>query len=680
MSERRTFNTASPRPGYGADIMRVHVEDGRIVGIEGAPDDRAARGELTRFAQRYIERVYSEDRLLTPLLRKGEPGGDEFEAISWDDALSRVAEELTTIAKEQDPRALLYHAGHGRSGVMGQFGPLFLSYYGGYSSVYGDLCHAAGMEATRLTFGALHHHPPDDYVNAKMVVLWGKNPAVTNPHQMSFLLEAQKQGTKLVCIDPRRTKTAALCDRHVQPKPGTDGFLANAMGHALIEAGLVDEDFIASHVLGFEDYRWMVRNYGAAKASETCGLPADEIRAFAQEFGETRPCNINVGFGVQRCRNGGQTVRAIAALQAITGNIGVHGGGFDYFNQAAYVMRPYPFNIPAPPRVRQIGSVGRIGRSILTAKDPAISAAIIERANPMTQVPFTSAVHYALTRLEFLCVIDQFLTDTARRAHIVLPAPTMFEQLDVHAGLWHGVLHLVPKCIESPGEVKTERDIYRALATKLGYPTDQFDIEPEQLINSVLPPGLSVNRLKKQPFDRRGPEFVPFSDHKFPTPSGKIELRCEAAEVSWHVDPLPFYTPPRESEQNDMERFKRFPLHLITPKSEGRFNSQWALDPELAELDGPLSVTMNPADAADRGLKEGDTARVFNDRGEVRAAVKFDIGALAGVVEMPQGRWVSTDGFSVNVLTHDDLTDMGYGTIYFDCLVEIEPSAGASGA
>jgi anaerobic selenocysteine-containing dehydrogenase len=666
------IRTVSPRAGYGSDVLNAHVEDGRLVEVEGVEEDRHARGRLTPFARRYVERVYSKDRLLHPLVSVGERGEGRFEKASWDEAIDRIAAALTKLAREDDPRALLHYSATGQDGVMSQFSNLFLSYFGGHSAVYGGICHAAGMEATRLTFGALHHHPPEDYENSRMIVLWGKNAAVTNPHQLHFLEEAQSRGTRLVCIDPVRTKTARLCDEHLAPMPGTDGFLANAIAYALIEEGLVDEDFIRHYVEGFEDYRWMVRNYAPAKAAEVCGIDEQVILGFARRLGQARPFNINVGFGLQRYRNGGQTVRAIAALSAITGNIGVPGGGFDYFNQSAFVTRPYPFKIPAPPRIRQIGAVARLGRVVLGAKDPPIRAAIIERANPMTQTPFTSAVHYALARLEFLCVIDQFLTDTAERADVVLPAKTMFEELDLVPGCWDGVLHLKQKCIDPPGEVRTEREIYRALAERLGYPTEQFDIDPEEMINRVLPPGLSVNRLRKRPFDRRGPSFVPFSDRRFPTPSGKIELRSEAAEVSWHVDPLPFYAPPRESSQNDAERARRFPLHLLTPKSEDRFLSQWALDETLRTEGGPTTVRLHPEDASSRGIEADDLVRVFNDRGETKLPARIDDSLRPGIVVIPQGRWIERDGLSVNVFTHDDVTDMGYGTTYFDCLVEVE--------
>jgi len=670
--ERRIIRTVSPRAGYGGDIMLAHVEDGRLVRVEGDPESRVARGELTPFARRYVERVYHPDRLTRPLRRVGERGSDEFEPVDWDVALDAIAESLARVQREYDPRALLYFSAHGAEGSVDQFARLFLGYYGGHSQLYGDLCNAAGVEATRLTFGALHHHPPEDYVNSRLIVLWGKNPAVTHPHQMRFLREARENGTHLVCIDPVRTATAELCDEHFAPRPGTDGFLANTIAHVLIEGGLHDERFCRSHVHGFEDYRWMVRNYEPAKAEETCGIEADRIVDFARRFAASKPANVNVGFGVQRRHNGGQTVRAIAALQAIAGNIGVAGGGFDYFNQAAFVTRPYPFRLPAPPRVRQLGAMCRLGRGVLNAKKPPIKAALIERANPMTQVPFTSAVHYALTRLDFVVVIDQFLTDTACRADFVLPAKSMFEQLDLHADPWHGILHLRPKCIECPGEARTEREIYRELAVRLGYPTEQFDIEPEEVLDRTLPAGLSVNRLAKRAFDRRGPEFVPFSDHRYPTPSGKVELRSHTAELSWRCDPLPFYSPQSESPQGDPARFARFPLQLITPKATHRHNSQWAHDETLKPAEGEDGVRIHPDDAQARGIVDGESVRVHNDRGQLFLRANVDARVRPGVVVIAQGRWIRRDGGSVNVLTHDHVTDMGHGAGVFDCLVEVE--------
>ena len=669
MAEDGVIRTACPRAGYGGEAILAHVEGGRLVKVEGDPDDRFTRGRLTPFAERYVERVYSKDRLLRPLVRKGGRESD-LEEATWDEALDRIAEALRRVARKQDPRAVLHYAAHGHDGVRTQFGGLFLSYFGGWSTVYGDLCTAAGLEATRLTFGTLMHHAPEDYAFSRSIVVWGKNPAVTNPHQVPFLKAARKKGCELICIDPIRTETAALCDLHVAPRPGTDGFLANSLACVIVEEGLFDADFVEKHVHGFEDYRWMVRNYEPKKAEEICGIPAKEIEALARRLAERRPGNVNVGFGAQRYRNGGQTVRAIAALQAILGNIGVNGGGFDYFNQSAFVTRPFPFRLPAPPRVRQLGPASRFGRVVLSAQDPPVTAAILERCNPMTQTPNTAAVHYALQRLEFLCVVDLWMTDTAQRADVVLPAKSMFEETDLVAGPWDGVLPLKRQCIAPPGEARAERDIYRGLAERFGYPLDQFDLDAEDMLDRVLPAGLSVNRLKKQSFVRRGPKVVPFADRKFATPSGKIELRSETAEVSWRVDPLPFYTPPRENPQSDPERFKRFPLQLITPKCRDRHLSQGALEGGTG-----ATARIHPDDAAARDIAEGDAVRVFNDRGEARTSAKLDENVRPGVVVLPQGRWIKRDGFSVNVMTHDDVTDMGYGAIFFDCLVQVEKTS-----
>jgi len=666
------FRTASPVSGYGGEAILAHVEDGKLVRVEGDPNDRFSRGELSPFAARSVERLKGKERLLRPLVRRTR--GDALSDTSWDEALDRVAAALVKAAKEHDPRALLYHGGHGHDGAMTQFGGLFLSYYGGYSTVFGDLCRAAGMEATRLTFGALRHHPPEDCRHSRMVVVWGKNPAVTNPHQMRFLAEARAAGAKLVCIDPVRTETAALCDEHLAPRPGTDGFLAHAVASVLVAENLHDAAFVRDHVLGFDEYKRLVRQYEPGKAERACGIPADRIVDFARRFGNSRPANVNAGFGLQRYANGGQTVRAIAALQAIAGNIGVRGGGFDFFNEDAFVVRPYPFRVPAPPRVRQLGAASRLGRVTLEAKGPPVVAAILERSNPLAQTPNTAAVHYALQRLDFLCVIDLWLTDTARRADVVLPAKSMFEEADVVSGPWDGVLRLKPRCVEPPAEVRTEREIYRALAERLGYPTEQFDLDPTEILDRVLPAGLSVNRLKKQPFARHGPEHIPFSDRHFPTPSGKVEIRSEAAEVSWRADPLPIYTPCKESELGDPARFKRYPLHLLTPKAADRHCSQLVAPGDPAP-EPPL--LLNPQDARARGIAPGDRVRVFNDRGEASLVARIDDAAREGVVVLPQGRWIARDGFSANVLTHDNVTDMGYGAVFFDCLVEVEKTSPA---
>jgi len=649
--------------------MLAHIEGGRVVKVEGDPDDRFGRGVLSAFARNHAERAYAPERILRPLVRRGARGSDEFEPVSWDEAFDRVAQALMKVARDHDPRALLYHSGHGHEGVMAQFGTLFLGYYGGYSTVFGDVCRAAGLEATRLTFGALRHHPPEDYANARMVVVWGKNPAVTSPQQMRFLEDARKAGVHLVCIDPIRTRTAAACDEHLAPRPGTDGFLAHAIAWVLLDEGLVDEEFVRNHVHGFEDYSRLIRQHEPRKAARVCGIEEEKIVDFARRFGSARPANINAGFGLQRYRNGGQTIRAVSALQAITGNIGVSGGGFDFFNQDAYVVRTYPFRVPAPPRVRQLGAASRLGRVMLEAKTPPLKAAIIERANPLTQSPNSAAVHYALTRLDFVCVIDLWLTDTARRADVVLPAKSMFEEIDVVTGAWSGALRLKPRCAEAPGEARTEREIYRALAERLGYPSEQFDVDDEEMLNRVLPPGLSVNRLRKQAFVRHREDFIPFANRRFDTPSGRIELKSASAEVSWRVDPLPFHAPARESQQSDPERFKRYPLHLLTPKAEDRHCSQLVAP---GGPDAPAELLIHPGDAEARGIASGDRVRVFNDRGEATVPARVDDSVRPGVVALPQGRWISRDGFSTNVFTHDDVTDMGYGAIYFDCLVEVQ--------
>lgn len=668
MTSRRSV---CPAPCFDACALKVEVADGLLRSVAPDPAHDPTAGFLCSRGLRWPERLNHPDRLRHPLAREGRRGSGKLVPVTFAKAIDRIASALGKAAKQHDPRALLYLGGRDGGGAMGQFAQAFFAGYGGCSALHGDLCRSAGLEALRLTFGGVRHGPVDDFASSRMAILWGKNALLTSPHAMRRVEEARKRGLFTIAVDPIATETARACDLHLPIRPGTDGFLANAVANLLIESGRHDAAFVAHHAHGFEDYRWLVRNYEPSKAAETCGLPEAAIRDLADRFAELRPARILLGPGAQRYRNGGQTVRAIAALQSIAGNIGVRGGGLDFFDPSGFLARQVPVAGAKPPRIRQIGPLPSLGRAILNAQDPPVTAAIVERANPMAQHPFAAAVHHALERLEFLCVVDLFLTDTARRADVVLPASGPFEETDTVAGWWHGELHLAPACAERPGEARTSREIWRAIAEAMGHSTEPYEIDPESFLAKALPAGVTVARLRKQPFRMHRADAIPFADRRFPTPSGKVELRCDAAEISWRVDPLPFYTPPKESPASDPERAARFPLHLLTVKSGHRQASQWGNDETLAREEPPC-IRLHPDDARARGLADGEIARVFNDRGEHRLPVRSDPSMRPGVAAVASGGWISRQGFTTNLWTHDGTTDMGYGAIYFDCLVQVE--------
>jgi anaerobic selenocysteine-containing dehydrogenase len=563
----------------------------------------------------------------------------------------------------------------------------FWRLFGGCTATYGDLCWPAGLEATRVTLGANKHNAPWDLAEAKLVVMWGKNAAETNVHQMAFLDEALERGGRLVVVDPRRTETSERAELLIQPRPGTDAAIALAVAHLLIESGRIDRRFIDRHVLGFAEFAERVRECTPAWAAGIADVPEGSIRTLADWIGTTKPVTINAGYGMQRYSNSGQTMRAILALLAITGNIGRKGAGWVFANLQTAVFDEVPdpvaFYPPEKPDgvVRVSVSTARLGRDLLETKDPPIRMIWVERGNPIPQNPETDTVLRAFRSLDFRVVVEQFLTDTAREADLVLPAKSMFEQTDVIGAYWHPYLQLRPKVLEPPGEVKPETEIYRLLAERLELRSDQvalripgpWDADIEAYLEGKLAPfpELSLQRLRQGPVLAPGHEEIAFANLVFPTPSGRIELLSEEAARRWGVDPLPGYTEPVESVRRKSPRLDRYPLHLMTPNTKNRIHSQFNNLRMIRDRYPRPVATMHPDDARPRGIAHGDRVRIFNDRGsfEVEAVVEF--GIRPGCLSVTNGWWIA-EGGAVNVCSLGRETDMGHGAAFHENRVQVE--------
>ncbi|MBK5099227.1 MAG: molybdopterin-dependent oxidoreductase, partial [Gemmatimonadetes bacterium] len=554
------FTTACPRNCYSTCGMRVHVEQGEIRRIEPHTGNRATPEGVCLKGLSYVERVRSPDRILRPLRRT--PGGT-FEPIEWDEALDLVVDNLRRIRDESGPQSVLYYAASGTKGLLNGVGSSFWRLYGGCTTTYGDLCWPAGLEATRLTLGDNRNSAPWDIANAKLIVLWGKNPAETNIHQMPFVQQARESGARVVVIDPRRTETSESAELWIRPRPGTDGALALAVAHEVIRRGAVDQAFVRDRVLGYEEFAALVSECTPEWAAAIAEVPAKQIRALGEMFADLRPATINAGFGMQRYTNSGQAMRAILAILAITGNFGRPGSGWVYANlQSAVfddVKDPVAFYPPEQPDgvMRVSISTARLGRDMLAQRDPPLRMAWIERGNPVTQNPETNVVLAALRGLEFRVVVDQFMTDTAREADLVLPAKSMFEQTDVIGAYWHPYIQLRQKVLDPPGEVKPETEVYWHLAKRLDIPEELLrdripepsDEAVEAFLERRLQPfvGLSLDRLREGPVLPPGHEEIAFADGEFPTPSGRIELVSREAERRWGIDPLPVFKEAVES-------------------------------------------------------------------------------------------------------------------------------------
>ncbi len=675
------FTTACPRNCYSTCSMRVQVEDGRLRRIEPHPHNQATPDGVCLKGLSYYERVYHPDRILHPLRRR--PGTGEFERVSWGDAMETIAERLVGIRKESGAQSVLYYAASGTKGVLNGCGMSFWRSFGGCTTTYGDLCWPAGLEATRLTLGDNKHSVPWDLSNAKLVILWGKNAAETNIHQMPFVQNALERGGRLVVIDPRRTQSAEGAALFLQPRPGTDGALALAVAHVLVRRGWVDREFTAQHVLGFDEFAASVRGCTPEWAAAITDVPERGILELAELIGTSGTVTISPGYGMQRYTNSGQAMRAMLALLVITGNIGKPGAGWVYANLQSHVFDEVRDPIACfPPEkpdgvVRVSISTARLGQDMLATHDPPLRMAWVERGNPVTQNPETNTVLEAFRALEFRVVVDQFLTDTAREADIVLPAKTMFEQSDVIGAYWHPYIQLKQKVIDPPGEVRPESEIYHLLGRHLGMdPVADIpgpsDSEVEEFLARKLEPfpELSLERLREGPVLAPGSQEVAFSDFVFPTRSGKIELLSDEATERWGVDRLPSYGEPEESVRSGGSSASKYPLYLMTPNTKNRIHSQFNNLEMIRQFGAAPFAQVHPADAAARGIVDGSRIAVFNDRGRMEVEARLDPGIKRGCVAVTNGWWI-TEGGTVNFCSRGRETDMGHGAAFHDALVEI---------
>jgi anaerobic selenocysteine-containing dehydrogenase len=675
-----TYTSACPRNCYSTCGLRVTVSGGRLRRLEPHPDNAATPQGICLKGLSYIERVYSPDRLLHPLARV--PGSAGFHRITWDEALDTIARRLLAVRDTHGPQSVLYYSASGTKGLLNGVGERFWRLFGGCTTTYGDLCWPAGLEATRLTLGTNEHNAPWDLANARLIVLWGKNAAETNVHQMVFVEQALARGAMLVVIDPRRTETAERAALHLQPRPGTDAAIALAVAHVLFERGWVDEAFVARHVIGASRYHERVRECTPAWAAGVAEVPETQVHRLAELLGKTAPATICAGFGMQRYTNSGQTMRAMIALLALTGNIGKPGAGWIFANLRTQVFGekdPVAFYPPARPDgvVRVSISTAMLGPHMLATADPPLTFAWVERGNPVPQNPETSTVVRAFRALDFRVVVDEVLTDTAREADIVLPAKTFFEQGDVIGAYWHDYLQLREQAIDPPGEVKPESEIYRLLAARLAIAGDAIDaaIPAGRQVDAWLRqrlaavPGVTLEALRHGPVRVPGASDVAFADLHFPTPSGRIELWSDEAASRWQADPLPAYVEPAESTRSAPDA--RFPLSLLTPNTKNRIHSQFGNLATLRATEPCPLLAIHPADAGARGLSAADRVRVFNDRGSLTVAWRLDEGLKPGCVSLHNGWWIA-DGAAVNLLSKARETDMGHGAAFHENLVQVE--------
>jgi anaerobic selenocysteine-containing dehydrogenase len=663
----------------------VTVEDGVATKLRGRVDHPYSYGELCPKVNRFLDRVYSPDRILHPLRRVGPKGTGEFAQISWDDALGEIATRLREVIAARGPEAILPFSDAGNQSllsVMGLDGRFFHAL--GASRVVRAICGPTVGHGVRMTNGTGLGLDPLELRHSRLILIWGSNTRLTNRHLWPTIEAARADGAKLVVIDPIRTLTADAADEFVQPRPGTDIALMLAMMHVLIRDGLVDQPWVDEHTVGFAPLADHVSDWTPARAAEICGVDADVIEGLAGDWGTIRPAAIRTLIGAEHHENGAMFYRTLAVLPALVGAWQDRGGGLarsvgsyhDAIIDEAAVVRLDLLPGPLPRAI----NMSRLGEALTDpAMDPPVDALVVWNCNPLTIVPNAELVRRGMARDDLFTVVhEQFLTDTARYADIVLPATTQLESTDVVPAWGHLFMGWNEAAIEPLGESCSNTELFRRLARAMGMTEPALFDDDETILEQALGKKVDLGELRrvgwlKVPYPEDGRAW---GAGVFPTPSGRVELVSDRL-ATMGQPALPTFVAPREGPHGDPALADRFPLQLMTPKHHSRFlNSGYSHLPKHGPAEGGPFVELDAADAEARGLAAGDMARVWNDRASVTVPVRISGRVRPGLAAIPFGWWSAhhPDGRVANALTNDTLTDWGGGVAFSDTLVEIEPA------
>ena len=679
----------------------VTVEDGRATRLQGDPKHPVTQGFLCAKVTKYLDRVYSPGRVLYPMRRvapKGQGNGDasDFVRISWDEALNQIAQSFQKISDDFGPESILPYSYAGNMGVLSYSGMAHRFFYRlGASQLDRTICAAAGAAGMETVTGRNVGTEPQQFRESKYIIAWGANIHATNVHLWPFIEEARHKGAKLVVIDPYKTRTARVADWHLPINPGTDVALALGMMNVIISEKLYDAVYVSKYTVGFEQLRQRAQEYPPEQVAVWTGISAEDIRKLAREYATVRPAVIRVNYGVQRSQNGGSAVRAIAMLPCITGAWAEVGGGLQLSTSGAFYLNMHALERPDLMQKSPLGRAARVvnmselGKALNHLSDPPVKAVFVYNSNPAVVAPNHHDVVRGFMREDLFTVVhEQFFTDTTSYADIVLPATTFMEHKDLNKAYGHIYLQISNQAIEPVGESRSNVDMFRQLAQRMGFTDECFQQNANDMIDATISrpenqhvpngwekwmEGITREQLEKEGHVRlnvgEGP-FLPFAQGGFATATGKAEL-YSANLAAQGLDPVVSFVPPEESRHS--EGALQFPLELLARKADNFLNSTFTNIPFLQKMEHPELLEISTADAQPRAIHEGDWVRVFNHRGEVRLRAHVNGAVQPGVVaaRLNAARF-APDGNSINALTSETLTDIGGGATFYSCLVQVE--------
>jgi len=705
---KSVVHAACPHDCPDACGVLITVEDGRATRVQGDPEHPVTRGFLCAKVAKYLDRVYSPDRVFYPMRRvMGKGAGaprtgqspvptQAFQRISWDEALDEITRRLKQAAAESGPESILpYSYGGTIAALNGASMDRRFFHRLGASQLERSICSSAGEEGLKSVIGIKMGTEPEQFAHSRYIIAWGSNIHGNNVHLWPFIEDARRKGARLVVIDPYRTRTAKCADWYLPINPGTDAALALGMMHVIINGNLHDADYVSRYTIGFEDLKPKVQEYPPEKVAHWTGIPADDIRKLAREYASERPAVIRVNYGIQRSERGGMSMRAVAMLPCLTGSWKEVGGGLQLSTSGAFGLNKDGLEMPelmqkALGRPARVVNMVQLGRALNSLNDPPVKALFVYNSNPAAVCPNQNEVIRGLKRPDLFTVVhEQFFTDTTDYADIVLPATTFFEHKDLVGAYGHYYLQTSTQAIEPMGECRSNVEMFRALAEKMGFDEECFGESVDSMIDCALDSpnpwlkGISRERLEREKHVRlqfggasaqagaAEPPFLPFAKGDFPTPSGKAEFYSEKLKGQG-LDPVVAFTPPEESRHG--VKANGFPLELLARKPDNHLNSTFANVTSVRELEPLMGVLeMHAADAKTRNIRDGDQVRAFNGRGEavLRAQVN---GSVAPGVVAARLDWARFDPSSrnINALTSEKLTDMGNAATFYSVCVEVE--------
>ncbi|MBI4005969.1 MAG: molybdopterin oxidoreductase family protein [Gammaproteobacteria bacterium] len=699
---RKEFFGGCPHDCPDTCAMIFEVEDGKLVGVRGNKEHPMTRGGLCVKLKDYERRHYHPDRLLYPMRRTGPKGSKQFERFSWDEALDEITTRWKAIIKEYGPQAIIPYSYLGHQGLVHGLngGDAFFNRLGA-TVCERTFCGEGSCTAWLLTVGPTAGVDPESYIHSKYIVIWACNSMSTNLHHWHIVQDAQKKGARVVVIDAYKSRTARQADWHICPKPGTDGALAMALINSIIDQALVDKDYVEKFTIGYKELAKRARTRTPEWAEKITGVSAEDIRTLARALATQQPVAIRMGVALERHYGGGQTIRAVTCIPALTGAWRHVGGGITQFPVWEH---PYKFDVICrpdwiPEGTRVVSNL-QIGRALTgeTPLDPPIMSMMCWNSNPVTQAPEADKIVKGLMREDlFLVSAEHFISDTASYADIVLPASMGAEMEDIILSWGHLYLTYNTRCVESPGEAISNNEIFRRLAARMGFEDERLQWSDSECLENFIDwnapacDGIDLDYLRKHGYARLNvgtkDDRCPHKEGKFPTPSGKCEFKIEGAknfvagpfrqmyegfQPGEPLDSLPDYVPSRERPETNPELAKKYPLNIVSPKSHGFLNSCYANMEHKIRGQGEQFVLINAADAGPRSIKDGDKVRIYNDRGGFEGDARVTDDVNPGVVVATLGYWRQLTRGTVNIISSAEFADMGHAPSFSDNLVEVE--------